>query len=158
MGLLDKTEGNTFITFRKRAKPKVLRHGKFHQNLLNQLFHIARKQLPIPDLSGALVVEVHDFSVLWQNRAPSFVSAPKPLPTPEKADAAKFPAHKRGQLLVKQSCYLCRKEGRSYMNIAVGCTGGRHRSVAIAEEIGQLVEKARFNCKVVHRELSQGGL
>ena len=53
---------------------------------------------------------------------------------------------------------LCRKEGRSYMNIAVGCTGGRHRSVAIAEEIGQLVEKARFNCKVVHRELSQGGL
>ena len=53
---------------------------------------------------------------------------------------------------------LCRKEGRSYMNIAIGCTGGRHRSVAIAEEIGQLVEKARFNCKVVHRELSQGGL
>ncbi len=53
---------------------------------------------------------------------------------------------------------LCRKEGRSYLNIAIGCTGGRHRSVAIAEEIGQLVEKAKFNCKVVHRELSQGGL
>jgi RNase adapter protein RapZ len=53
---------------------------------------------------------------------------------------------------------LCRKEGRSYMNIAVGCTGGRHRSVAIAEEVGKLIEKARFNCKVVHRELSQGGL
>lgn len=53
---------------------------------------------------------------------------------------------------------LCRKEGRSYLNIAIGCTGGRHRSVAIAEEIGQLVEKAKFNCKVVHRELSQGGV
>ncbi len=53
---------------------------------------------------------------------------------------------------------LCRKEGRSYLNIAIGCTGGRHRSVAIAEEIGQLVEKAKFNCKVVHRELTQGGL
>jgi RNase adapter protein RapZ len=53
---------------------------------------------------------------------------------------------------------LCRKEGRSYMNIAVGCTGGRHRSVAIAEEVGKLIEKAKFNCKVVHRELSQGGL
>jgi RNase adapter protein RapZ len=52
---------------------------------------------------------------------------------------------------------LCRKEGRSYLNIAIGCTGGRHRSVAIAEEIGQLVEKAKFNCKVVHRELLQGG-
>ncbi len=53
---------------------------------------------------------------------------------------------------------LCKKEGRSYLNIAIGCTGGRHRSVAIAEEVGQLVEKAKFNCKVVHRELSQGGL
>jgi UPF0042 nucleotide-binding protein len=53
---------------------------------------------------------------------------------------------------------LCRKEGRSYLNIAIGCTGGRHRSVAIAEEIGQLIEKAKLNCKVVHRELSQGGL
>jgi UPF0042 nucleotide-binding protein len=52
---------------------------------------------------------------------------------------------------------LCKKEGRSYLNIAIGCTGGRHRSVAIAEEVGQLVEKAKFNCKVVHRELSQGG-
>jgi len=50
---------------------------------------------------------VNDFSVLWQNRAPSFVSAPKPLPTPEKADAAKFPAHKRGQLLVKRSLVTC---------------------------------------------------
>jgi len=53
---------------------------------------------------------------------------------------------------------LCKKEGRSYLNIAIGCTGGRHRSVAIAEEVGQLIEKAKFNCKVVHRELSQGGL
>ena len=53
---------------------------------------------------------------------------------------------------------LCKKEGRSYLNIAIGCTGGRHRSVAIAEEVGHLVEKAKFNCKVVHRELTQGGL
>jgi UPF0042 nucleotide-binding protein len=53
---------------------------------------------------------------------------------------------------------LCKKEGRSYLNIAVGCTGGRHRSVAVAEEVGQLIEKAHFSCKVVHRELSQGGL
>lgn len=52
---------------------------------------------------------------------------------------------------------LCKKEGRSYLNIAIGCTGGRHRSVAIAEEVGQLIEKSKFNCKVVHRELSQGG-
>jgi RNase adapter protein RapZ len=53
---------------------------------------------------------------------------------------------------------LCKKEGRSYLNIAIGCTGGRHRSVAIAEEVGHLVEKAKFNCKVVHRELTQGGV
>jgi UPF0042 nucleotide-binding protein len=53
---------------------------------------------------------------------------------------------------------LCKKEGRSYLNIAIGCTGGRHRSVAIAEEVGRLMEELKFNCKVIHRELSEGGL
>lgn len=49
---------------------------------------------------------------------------------------------------------LCKKEGRSYLNIAIGCTGGRHRSVAVAEEIGLVIEEKGFNCKVIHRDLS----
>ena len=49
---------------------------------------------------------------------------------------------------------LCKKEGRSYLNIAIGCTGGRHRSVAVAEEIRRNIEALGFPSKLVHRDLS----
>jgi UPF0042 nucleotide-binding protein len=44
-------------------------------------------------------------------------------------------------------------EGRHYVTIAVGCTGGRHRSVVLAHEIGELVRARGFPVKVVHRDL-----
>jgi UPF0042 nucleotide-binding protein len=49
---------------------------------------------------------------------------------------------------------LCKKEGRSYLNIAVGCTGGRHRSVAVAEEIMQAVLAAGFPGRLKHRDIA----
>ncbi|MBW3536841.1 MAG: RNase adapter RapZ [Actinobacteria bacterium] len=44
-------------------------------------------------------------------------------------------------------------EGKSYLTVAVGCTGGRHRSVALAEEIGALMRARGFSPTVVHRDL-----
>ncbi len=52
---------------------------------------------------------------------------------------------------------LYKKEGRSYLNIAVGCTGGRHRSVAVAEEVMKLIEEAGYHGKLVHRDIGSGG-
>ncbi len=49
---------------------------------------------------------------------------------------------------------LCKKEGRAYLNIAVGCTGGRHRSVAIAEEISEVIEAAGYPCRLKHRDIA----
>jgi UPF0042 nucleotide-binding protein len=49
---------------------------------------------------------------------------------------------------------LCKKEGRAYLNIAIGCTGGRHRSVAIAEEIKELIENAGYPSRLKHRDIS----
>ncbi len=46
-----------------------------------------------------------------------------------------------------------RREGRSYFTIAIGCTGGRHRSVSIAEETGEMIRDAGFSCEVRHRDL-----
>ena len=44
-------------------------------------------------------------------------------------------------------------EGKAYLTVAVGCTGGRHRSVALAEEIGALMRARGFSPSVVHRDL-----
>jgi RNase adapter protein RapZ len=48
------------------------------------------------------------------------------------------------------------REGKSYLTIAFGCTGGRHRSVMIAEEIRRGLEEAGFKAKVSHREVATG--
>lgn len=44
-------------------------------------------------------------------------------------------------------------EGKSYVTIAIGCTGGRHRSVHVAERIGARLRDAGFSPTVTHRDL-----
>lgn len=44
------------------------------------------------------------------------------------------------------------EEGKSYLTIAFGCTGGQHRSVMIAEEVSKRLAKAGFRVKVDHRD------
>lgn len=46
------------------------------------------------------------------------------------------------------------KENRSYMTIAIGCTGGYHRSVYLAEKIGNSLQEKHNNVVIRHRELS----
>jgi UPF0042 nucleotide-binding protein len=43
-------------------------------------------------------------------------------------------------------------EGKSYLTIGFGCTGGQHRSVMIAEDVGRNLRKAGYRVKVVHRD------
>jgi UPF0042 nucleotide-binding protein len=46
------------------------------------------------------------------------------------------------------------REGRSYLAIAVGCTGGNHRSPAIVEEIGRSIRGKNVDLKLIHRDIS----
>ncbi len=46
-------------------------------------------------------------------------------------------------------------EGKSYLNVAVGCTGGRHRSVVVAEVLARRITQAGFPVKISHRDLER---
>ncbi len=48
------------------------------------------------------------------------------------------------------------REGKSYLTVSVGCTGGRHRSVAIAEELKNYFSGKNVELKVTHRDIEKG--
>jgi UPF0042 nucleotide-binding protein len=45
------------------------------------------------------------------------------------------------------------QEGKSYLTVAFGCTGGQHRSVMMAGDIGKRLKKAGYQVKVLHRDM-----
>ncbi len=47
------------------------------------------------------------------------------------------------------------QEGKSYLTIAIGCTGGKHRSVMLGETIAKDLKKKGFATKVVHRDIQK---
>ena len=48
------------------------------------------------------------------------------------------------------------REGKSYLTIAFGCTGGRHRSVMIADEMRKRLARHGFRIKTTHRDVAKG--
>lgn len=67
-----------------------------------------------------------------------------------------LPYMRRVQSLVGFVLPRHEKEGRTYVTIAIGCTGGRHRSVMVANELGAAVEKRGFAVRVYHRDVKGG--
>ncbi len=47
------------------------------------------------------------------------------------------------------------REGKSYLSVAVGCTGGHHRSVVLAEEIAKYMRQLGFSPTIHHRDLGR---
>lgn len=48
------------------------------------------------------------------------------------------------------------KEGKSYLTIAIGCTGGRHRSVFTAEKLTRFLKDKKYKVKINHRDVLRG--
>ncbi|HYJ86436.1 MAG TPA: RNase adapter RapZ [Pyrinomonadaceae bacterium] len=48
---------------------------------------------------------------------------------------------------------LYKREGKSYVTVGIGCTGGRHRSVMVANALGRKLQSTGFDTHVVHRDV-----
>ena len=72
----------------------------------------------------------------------------------ERAVTSSFLDHFEHMLLDVLPHY--QTEGRSYLTIAIGCTGGRHRSVAIAEEIARRFAAHGIASRTMHRDVAGG--
>jgi len=93
---------------------------------------------------------------------PFFVSALKKLP----GDDPKVIKYLKAQPEVEDTVarfmdlltYLLpqyKREGKSYLTVGIGCTGGRHRSVMIANELASRLRKVGFDAQAVHRDVRQ---
>ncbi len=50
---------------------------------------------------------------------------------------------------------LYKREGKAYVTVGIGCTGGRHRSVMIANALGRRLRRSGFDARVVHRDVKK---
>jgi UPF0042 nucleotide-binding protein len=71
-------------------------------------------------------------------------------------DFASFVAHLQALVLPLLSRY--QTEGKSYLTIAFGCTGGKHRSVFLAELMGDWLRRGGWDATTIHRELARAAL
>lgn len=58
--------------------------------------------------------------------------------------------------LVEFSIPLYAKEGKAYLTIAIGCTGGRHRSIVVANELAHFLSGNNYTVIVEHRDIGSG--
>jgi UPF0042 nucleotide-binding protein len=72
----------------------------------------------------------------------------------ENDDAREFV--KKVEDLLQFSLPRFEREGKAYLTIAIGCTGGRHRSVAVADDLGRRLG-GKWSVTVRHRDLDRGG-
>jgi len=94
---------------------------------------------------------------------PHWVEALRPLPGTDdtvrryvldQSEAQAFLAQLRDLFALLLPAYA--REGKTYLSIGVGCTGGRHRSVVIAAELAKLLAGLGFPASVHHRDLDRG--
>ena len=90
-------------------------------------------------------------TVLEEERRALAADLPARPSAPEPPVGQEFLAKLEGllQFLIPQY----RAEGKSYLTVSIGCTGGRHRSVAIAAAMARRYEGSGYDVSVTHRDV-----
>lgn len=113
-------------------------------------FGFARGTPPLADL-------VFDMRFLdnphWDNELRPMTGKDKPVAAHIRKDPAFDEAFARIRDLILLLLPRYRTQGKAYVNIAFGCTGGRHRSVFVAEEMTQVLTTAGYSPSLTHRNL-----
>jgi UPF0042 nucleotide-binding protein len=93
---------------------------------------------------------------------PHWIDELRPLPGTDEAvreyvlsqpEAGAFIAELERLFALLLPAYV--KEGKAYLSIGVGCTGGRHRSVVVASELARVLYDLGFDARVHHRDLDR---
>jgi RNase adapter protein RapZ len=93
---------------------------------------------------------------------PHWIDELRPLPGTDPAvreyvlsqqDTGPFVAQLKELLQLLLPAYT--REGKSYLSLGLGCTGGRHRSVVIAEELGAVLEELGYIATIHHRDIDR---
>jgi UPF0042 nucleotide-binding protein len=86
-------------------------------------------------------------------RADSGLELPVVRYVMERSETKEFLEHTQALLSFLLPRYL--HEGKAYFTLSMGCTGGRHRSVVLAEEIGRRLTAAGYRVQVRHRDIGR---
>jgi UPF0042 nucleotide-binding protein len=89
----------------------------------------------------------------WQPKLRDLTGLDKPVGAHIEKDEAFAASFSRIRELLLDLLPRYARQGKSYVNIAFGCTGGRHRSVFIAEKIAGALRKGGYSPTVLHRNL-----
>jgi UPF0042 nucleotide-binding protein len=89
----------------------------------------------------------------WQPKLRALTGLDKPVGAHIEKDEAFAASFERIRALLLELLPRYAAQGKSYVNIAFGCTGGRHRSVFIAEKIAAALREGGFSPTVLHRNL-----
>jgi len=71
----------------------------------------------------------------------------------QKEISTQFLTHLESMLRLIMPAY--QDEGKSYLSLAIGCTGGKHRSVVIANELKRVLNSLGFGASVSHRDIEK---
>lgn len=70
------------------------------------------------------------------------------------AEARQFFAKLEDMILMLMPLYI--EEGKTSITIAIGCTGGKHRSVTFANKLGESLKKAGYSVNMIYRDIARG--
>lgn len=142
-------------------------HSRFKEDLLSQFFSLNQREgLSIAIMSFGYKYGIPiDADLVMDVRFlpnPHYVPSLQPFTGEDSAVreyVLKWPLTKRFMekffdlMLLLVPNYIT--EGKSYLTLAIGCTGGRHRSVVIGESLGSFLEERGYGVRLEHRDIQK---